>query len=511
MAVHCLILAATEDRKYQRELEDQLAVYVQQRFLTLGSLDGAPAGAEVTRWREQLLGQAGVIVILISPRFERTEADLLAAAVARRNAGVRVVPVLLKSIDVIATRYRDLVVLPRNGMPILEQPRRDRAWLDVAKELRALLPGTAEMAQTGAGPGAGTETLLLSWLHLSDLHFGHGSTSHRYNQQRMLAALAQDIRGQVRAGTVPSPDLILVTGDIAFSGGDQSRPPVEDEYGHAAAWLDGLASSLQVPLEHIVMVPGNHDVARSADRDPETKKLVADLREGTSSLDDAVCEEVGRMRLLGRQARYRAFASRYARPDSAHAAESGWTSHSLTIRGFAVRILGLNTALLAADDRDHGRLRVGQRMLTELLSGLVQAADSEQLVLSLSHHPLSGGWLADQREVKSWLARHVHCHLAGHVHEAESEAARSGSGAEWLSITAGAAHAEAVPQGVAAGHGYSVTAVFHTPSGVRLRTWPRRFSDANADFRPDIDRVDPRTQYAEHVLRLQRRAPGEVL
>lgn len=504
MAVHCLILAATEDQKYQRELEDQLAVYVQQGLLTLGSLDVAPAGAVATHWRDQALEQAGIIVILISPRFERDEVDLLAAAVTRRNAGARVVPVLLKPIDVTATRYRNLVVLPRSGQPVLEHARRDRAWLEIAKELRAPLPTQPKTTPPLATPVCAKETLLLCWLHLSDLHFGHGSTSHRYNQQRVLTALAHDVQAQVRAGSVPRPDLLLITGDIAFSGGDLNRPPVENEYGQAAAWLDGLAASLQVPPSHVVMVPGNHDVARSADQDPETKKLVAEIRSGERSLDDALCDEAMRRRLLGRQARYREFAARYALPDSPGIAEAGWARYSLTIRGFTVRILGLNTALLAADDRDQGLLRVGQRMLTELLSGLASAGDSEQLVLSLSHHPLAGGWLADQREVKSWLARHVHCHLAGHVHEAESELARSGSGAEWLSITAGAAHAEAVPQGLPAGHGYSISAFFHTPAGMRLRTWPRRFSDLNADFRPDIDRVDPRTQYAEHALRLQR-------
>lgn len=508
MAVRCLILAAAEDRKYREELEAQLAVYVQQGLLTLGSLAEPPAGADAARWREQALGQAEVIVILVSPRFERDESTLLAAALGRRSAGVHVVPILLKPIDIKATRYRDLVVLPRSGQPVLEHARRDRVWFEVAKALRALLPESTEAAPRAVAPASTTEAPLVSWLHLSDLHFGHGSVGHRYNQQRVLAALAQDVRAQIQGGTLPRPDLILVTGDIAFSGGDLNRPPVGDEYDHAAAWLDGLATSLQVPPAHIVTVPGNHDVARSADRDPETKKLVTEVREGSRSLDDALCDAEGRIRLLGRQARYRAFAARYARPDTKTATETGWARYALTVRGFAVRILGLNTALLAADDRDQGLLRVGQRMLTEVLSGLVPAAESDQLVLSLSHHPLAGGWLADQREVKSWLARHAHCHLAGHVHEAESEGARSGSGTEWLCITAGAAHAEAVPQGMPAGHGYNVAAVFDTLDGVQLRTWPRKFSDPNADFRPDIDRVDPRKQYAEHALRLRRRAPG---
>lgn len=501
MAVRCMILASAEDKKYQGELEDQLAVYEQLGILSVCRLGDAPAGVYESHWRAQALEDAEVILLLLSPRLERKEQALLAAALDRRKAGVRVIPILLRPFDLSASRYRDLVALPRSGVPVSEHPRRDKAWLEIAKEVRELL--TERAMQTKEAAPAGTR--LLSWLHLSDLHFGHGSTGHRYNQQRVLAALADDVQKQVEEGLLPQPDLILITGDIAFSGGDLNRVPVEDEYRQAATWLAALASSLNVPNGHIVLVPGNHDVQRSADRDSATKKLVEDLRSGTRSIDDAFHDPTELARLLNRQANYRAFASRYA---CSLFAGSPWATYSLTVRDLSVRLLGLNTALLAADDHDQGRLRVGERMLTELLSGLSPVGESTELVLSLSHHPLVGGWLGDEPTVKKWLRRHVHCHLDGHVHEAESESARSGSGSEWLCITAGAAHAEAMPQGVPAGHGYNLAAVVDTHAGVKLRIWPRKFSDPNADFRPDIDKVNPQTLYAEHALRL-RRQPGK--
>jgi hypothetical protein len=63
---------------------------------------------------------------------------------------------------------------------------------------------------------------------------------------------------------------------------------------------------------------------------------------------------------------------------------------------------------------------------------------------------------------------------------------------------------------VPAGHGYNIAAVVETPAGMKLRIWPRKFSDPNADFRPDIDKVSPQTLYAEHDLRL-RRQPSKTL
>lgn len=506
MAIHCLILASREDQKFERELRIRLVVFEREGQLRVGGIHDAPAGTEVAPWQAQAIAQANLIVLLVSPRLEADEPTLVAAALERRAAGVSVIPVLLRPIDVAASRYRDLVMLPRSGTSVTAHRSRDIVWPEITKELRERMSESVNRPTQQPAMG---ERLLAAWLHVSDLHFGHGDVGHGYNQQRVLSALAEDVRTQVHMGRLPSPDLIFVTGDIAFSGGDLRRFPVEDEYGKAASWLDELAASVQVSAQNLVLIPGNHDVQRSADQHEDTAALVAELREGKLSFDDVLANPERAARLYARQARYRAFAARYARADDngPGAADRAWGSYSRTVRDLTVRILGLNTALLAAGDQDRGRLRVGQRMLTELLAGLPAAAASEQLVLSLSHHPLALGWLADERTVKSELVRRTHCHLSGHVHEAESEQARPGSGGTWLGITAGAAHAEKMPAGVSAGHGYNIAAVIETAAGIKLRTWARRYSEHNADFRPDIDKVDPLTQYAEHDLRLSRRAP----
>ena len=55
---------------------------------------------------------------------------------------------------------------------------------------------------------------LFGWIHLSDIHFGHGDASHGWDQDLVMAALRRDIAGK------PAPvrvDAIFVTGDIAFA------------------------------------------------------------------------------------------------------------------------------------------------------------------------------------------------------------------------------------------------------------------------------------------------------
>ena len=102
-----------------------------------------------------------------------------------------------------------------------------------------------------------TERTLLTWLHVSDVHLGHGTAANRWDQQLVLDTLRADLAHLARDG-FPAPDVILATGDIASSGR-------VDEYVAAASWIDAVATLLAVPSSMVFLVPGNHDVQRDVD------------------------------------------------------------------------------------------------------------------------------------------------------------------------------------------------------------------------------------------------------
>ncbi|HAN93214.1 MAG TPA: hypothetical protein DCQ33_14210, partial [Nitrospira sp.] len=316
---------------------------------------------------------------------------------------------------------------------------------------------------------------------------------HGWDQKLVLQALRADVQKQVREGRVFAPNCILVTGDIAFSGATRRAT----EYADASEYLLALAADLKLSAQAVYVVPGNHDVQRSADQDRNLFRLLRDLRTGDDSIDEAVGNPDDFALLRRRQANYWTFAGTF----SGHPTASSFHARSdLRFGPLKVRILGLNTSMLAADDHDRGRLRVGKGALAQLLSS---PATEQELVIAMSHHPLTGGWLADEREVEAWLRRHAHIHLSGHVHEAASEHLRSGSGGELIRVTAGAAHGEKSPPGVPVSHGYNFASIVLTKDGdLVLRIVPRRFSDTNKDFRADVDNIHPDRPYAEHLLRL---------
>ncbi len=339
---------------------------------------------------------------------------------------------------------------------------------------------------------------LFTWLHLSDIHSGHGNAEHQWDQALVMDSLRRDVFA-LRARKL-SPEAILVTGDVAFSGGGRLRPgqTVNREYGDAWRWLEQLAKELGIPSARILCVPGNHDVDRSVDKEPEVAALMGRLREGTESLDDVLADAARRELMTRRQRNYLSFVR--ALSGTQENEEALFWRRCFPLRGcINLRFVGLNTALLAADDDDQGRLALGNEQLASTLNDI----QDNELVIALMHHPLSGGWLRDEKSAAGWLRSRAHIHLTGHIHDAETESSRSGSGTEYVRISAGAAHNAAVPAYVPSGHGYSLGQIGLAEEGeLRLRIWSRIWNDRSMSFVVDGRNVLAGMDYTEHRLML---------
>lgn len=329
---------------------------------------------------------------------------------------------------------------------------------------------------------------LFTWLHLSDIHTGHKDASHRWDQALVLDALRKDIAERTTLG-VPSPDALLVTGDIAFSG-------AAAQYEAAKTWLLDIAKQSRLDKAQLFLVPGNHDVDRSIDKaNRHAARLLRGIREGSEDLDSALAEPDDRALLTLRLQPYLSFAADF--PSLQTPDPLFWSHPFITPSGLRIRLIGLNTALLAADELDKGKLRLGKEALARTLTGIAE----DELVIALSHHPFRDGWLADQREADGWLKGRAHVHLSGHVHEADSEETRGGFGTSLIRIAAGAVHGDKLPPGVPASHGYSFATVVAGDDGaLRLRVWPRRWSEKNKCFTVDTDNTPKDRPFAEHPL-----------
>lgn len=337
----------------------------------------------------------------------------------------------------------------------------------------------------------------LTWLHLSDIHLGAGGADDRAEAKLVLDKLLFDVMVADKLG-VPAPDLVFVTGDIVFSGG--SRNAGGPEYARARTWLLELAASLHLGAERIFVVPGNHDVQRVKDADGEPFALVERLRSCKAKLGDALSDKANRAHLKARFDPFLLFSEQFApRCHGATQSYDGlfWTHHVKLPSGFGVRLLGLNTAILANDEFDQGKLRLGMLQIQHMFEGLKGGTEP---VILLSHHPL--GWLADGQDLDDHMRGRVHLHLSGHVHDQTIQQITDAGGSNLVRIVAGAAHDRETAPGRPR-YGYNFGSVRRWGDGsLKLCVWPFAWSDGTKDFRVDVRNVPKLAtiHHAEFVL-----------
>lgn len=328
---------------------------------------------------------------------------------------------------------------------------------------------------------------LFTWIHLSDLHVrAREDQEGKGLDDAMLAALRRDLESQ---GDVAF-DALFVTGDIAWSG-------QREEYVAADAFLVAASRAIGLGPEKIYVVPGNHDVDRNADRGALTGKLVAELRGGRRRLDAALEHARAKEVLSARVYPFSVFATTFGpqpEEDDAVTDEHLFWSRRLEGRGgLKIRVVGISTGMLSDGDTDRGLLRIGELQLDR--AG--RSIRSGELVVVLGHHPVQGGWLADEHEADMWLREHAHVFLTGHAHDAIADEARAGAYGAYVWVTAGAAPAKRkVGFGSDRRLGYAISSIVRAGDGsLSLRVSPRRWSPEMRRFTLD-DRWLPRGEVA---------------
>lgn len=300
------------------------------------------------------------------------------------------------------------------------------------------------------------------WLHIADLECGRPVVDG-WDQSRILLKLLEDVQERTTRHGFPAPQMVFVAGNLTHSASAH-------EFVRANEWLLRLGGAISVGPERIFTVPGDRDVNASADRrDPKIAMLVRRVREGTASLDDVVEQHSNWARLEARLRGY--FDFERLRRRSATRQRIPWWTHGETVgTGLRLRVAGLNTVLVSTGD-DRGKLVVGEDQRMSLFGPV---GGPKELVVSLGHHPIGGGWLADEDETAARLRGTVHLQFHGRVPEVGAEELRVDHG---IALAAGAVRRLAAPHAVPKGFRYNYCAVVRGPEGrCVLRVWTRGWS-----------------------------------
>lgn len=253
-------------------------------------------------------------------------------------------------------------------------------------------------------------------LHLSDIHFRTGTT---WDSDPVLRALVRFIGEEVHQGLVP--DLIAITGDLAFSG----KP---EEYALAREWLDGelwsvLSQDLAAPLprDRLLLVPGNHDVDREA---VDSMVVTAQDRllngKDQQRIAKTLADKTQRKALLWCHAAYLKFYEDWL---GTKASPLPWWQRTFDLRGQALHVAGLDSAWMARGNEDRGRLLLSRYQINQ--TALTKEAEGAQWRLALLHHPWDYLAELEAQEARQQLHLHRDLVLRGHLHEGETAMVRS--------------------------------------------------------------------------------------
>jgi len=289
-----------------------------------------------------------------------------------------------------------------------------------------ILPWAAELARL-----ATAMTRPIRWLHLSDLHYGCPG-------KELWEQVEPDFRRSVerRVAEDGPPDLVLFTGDLAFSGKPEEYEEVDRFLDDLLGWLTSNGG----PEPVLLPVPGNHDLIRPEGTDARTYHILRSLDVTT---DDSVVEDLYQELWKERDASfveplfagYRGWFEKRIRPQLEKRGRVHFShfpcDYTFEVNpdgAFPLAVVGLNATWLQYTGGEfEGRLLLPLEQLRAALAppeeckpyGVFDRCDRSLLLI---HQPPS--WLSDRGheifDADIYPSGRLTACLYGHMHEARS-------------------------------------------------------------------------------------------
>ena len=260
-------------------------------------------------------------------------------------------------------------------------------------------------------------------LHISDLHL---SESNSFDHQIKLSSLIERIEDD-RAMRGLSPELIMITGDLAYSG-------KRSEYDLVSSFLDNLRTATGLDTSHLFVVPGNHDVDLDA---YGLSEVPFNSYSSVEKLNKELCDTAARKRLMRGQEAYFKFVTSYC--PHLKGIENGLVpfvySHTTQCEK-RMSIIGLNSAWMFRRDSQKQQIAIGEYQVERAIKKM-RDAGAFDLSLVMVHHPMDWLWPNDIERCKKFFDHSIL--LTGHIHRTRTFWHR-GAHIDYLSLQTGATY-----------------------------------------------------------------------
>lgn len=272
-----------------------------------------------------------------------------------------------------------------------------------------------------------------------------------------------------------TPDLVIVTGDLAFGNLGSGPYSISAQYEEVAQFLQEIRNAFRrpIPAERVFLVPGNHDVDRSEVLSSQTRYL-DDLAAGESSVAARTINELIRdagrewQALTKRLGPYKDFLLNHY-PHLLQDEQRYCYVSSVELEGVRFGIAGINSAWSCGRDQEKGKIWSGWQWQ---LRTLRDKLDDAHIRLVLAHHPIS--WLVPNEDpaLDPELQKEFDFFLHGHEHQSWVEEKPN-----HVRLAAGACYGETPRE---SGYHFLRLNFFEGQGEV----WLRRFSDERTGWIP---------------------------
>ena len=139
-AVEVFFSYSHKDEDLQNELSKHLALLKRQRVITAWHDRKIGAGKEWKNEIDEHLNSADIILLLVSSDFLASDycydVEVETAMKRHEDGEARVIPVVLRPVNLKGVRFGKLQALPKDARPVTDWPNRDEAFLNVAQGIR---------------------------------------------------------------------------------------------------------------------------------------------------------------------------------------------------------------------------------------------------------------------------------------------------------------------------------------------------------------------------------------
>jgi tetratricopeptide (TPR) repeat protein len=139
-AVEVFFSYSHKDEDLRDELSKHLALLKRQRVITSWHDRKIGAGKEWEKEFDEHLNTADIILLLVSSDFLASDycydVEVKTAMKRHYDGEARVIPVILRPVDLKGAPFGKLQALPKEAKPVTSWPNRDQAFLDVVQGIR---------------------------------------------------------------------------------------------------------------------------------------------------------------------------------------------------------------------------------------------------------------------------------------------------------------------------------------------------------------------------------------